>query len=112
LGISASTSKRATLATRFIGNAIARFVAIGLGKKGYDAMQQQHVDTRAYQTEHGWQAQCPTTKETYLSTAARISSDGRYVSLACACCDALLHTGDQCDPTIPQWHLYNYKAQK
>lgn len=76
-------------------------------------MQQQTIDPCAYETEHGVQAQCPTPGPsfgvTYLSTIVRVSADGRFVSIACACCDAERHTGDEYDPTIPQWHSYFYR---
>lgn len=68
---------------------------------------QHPIDTVAHQTEHGIQAQCPTTGETYIALTARISGAGAW--LLCGCCDALLHTHDDCDPTAPQWHLYEWQ---
>jgi hypothetical protein len=70
-----------------------------------------HADTlaTAYTTEHGVQAICPTTGETYISTVVRrLTWDGRKAAVACvcACCDAHLRIGEACDPKEPQWHVY------
>jgi len=67
-------------------------------------------DVTAYQTEHGIQAVCPTTHETYIALTARIS--GGNVWTICACCDALLNTHEDCDPTAPQWHCHVYRPME
>lgn len=71
---------------------------------------QQHIDTRAYQTEHGIQAQCPTTGDTFIATEVRITQGGIW--LLCGVCDAMLNTHEACEPTLPQWHLFEYEVQR
>jgi hypothetical protein len=53
-------------------------------------------------------AECPTTHELFTADHARRQSIGAraVVWLLCPSCDALLHTGDDCDALLPQWHLY------
>jgi hypothetical protein len=55
-----------------------------------------------------YQAECPTTHTLFLSMTGRHTGvSGRAaVWCVCACCDADLHTGDDCDPRAPQFHLY------
>lgn len=55
-----------------------------------------------------FQAECPTTHTLFLSmTGRRTSVAGRAaVWMTCACCDSELHTGENCDPCAPQFHLY------
>ena len=69
----------------------------------------QDFDPRAYQTEHGVQAQCPTTGERYIALTTRITSSGIWS--ICACCDALRNTGEQCDPQAPQWHCHQWGTE-
>jgi hypothetical protein len=67
------------------------------------------LDTAVEVSPGMFQAECPTAHALFLSmTGRRQEIGGRAVVwLLCAVCDALLHIGDDCDPTEPQWHLYN-----
>jgi hypothetical protein len=62
----------------------------------------------AHATEHGVQAICPTTYETYLAVDTRPASFSGHQAIACACpcCDAHRRTGKDYDPRERQWHLY------
>jgi len=55
-----------------------------------------------------YKAECPTTHEEFVTGNVRKHAIGAQpvVWLLCACCDALMHTGDDCDPCEPQYHLY------
>lgn len=57
---------------------------------------------------HTYQAECPTAHEEYVCEQPREMSVGArpMVWLLCPCCDALLHTGEDCDPSQPQYHPY------
>jgi hypothetical protein len=55
--------------------------------------------------EGGYMAECPTTHELYICVSPRTVGSG-VVALVCACCDAMLRTGDACDPLEPQFHIY------
>ena len=52
-----------------------------------------------------YRALCPTTGDIYLSSIIRPLA-GPYVALGWAICDAERQTGDDCDPTQPQYHTY------
>lgn len=65
---------------------------------------------RAYESERGIQARCPTTGETYITSRARFTTvgGGRAVWCSCRHCDAYRHirTDKEFDPSHPQQHLY------
>jgi hypothetical protein len=65
---------------------------------------------RAYQSERGIQATCPTTGDAYITSRARFTSVGGLRAVWCDCrhCDTSRHvrTDKDFDPSQPQSHLY------
>ena len=53
-------------------------------------------------------AECPTTHTLFVADHVRQQFIGAraVVWMLCPNCDALLHTGADCDPREPQWHIY------
>lgn len=65
---------------------------------------------RAYESERGLQATCPTTMQAYVPLRVRFTKLGcrRAVWLECRLCDTHMHTRTDrdFDPAHPQSHLY------
>ena len=65
---------------------------------------------RAYQSERGIQATCPTTGDAYITSRARFTTVNGLHAVWCLCrhCDTSRHirTDATFDPSQPQSHLY------
>lgn len=65
---------------------------------------------KAYQSERGIRATCPTTGDAYITSQARFTTvnGARAVWLTCRHCDAERHvrTDAAFNPSQPQVHLY------
>ena len=65
---------------------------------------------RAYQSERGIQATCPTTGESYITSRARFTTFGGHRAVWCVCrhCDTERHVRSDAafNPSQPQTHLY------
>jgi hypothetical protein len=65
---------------------------------------------RAYQSERGVQATCPTTGDAFITSQARFTTVGGLRAVWCLCrhCDTSLHIRSDADfdPAHPQSHLY------
>lgn len=65
---------------------------------------------RAYQSERGIQATCPTTGDAFITSRARFTTVAGRRAVWCDCrhCDAMRHTRQdkEFDPSHPQTHLY------
>ena len=65
---------------------------------------------RAYRSERGIQATCPTTGDTYITSRARFTTFNGVQAVYCTCrhCDAhrRIRSDPAFDPSEPQVHLY------
>ena len=65
---------------------------------------------RAYQSERGIQATCPTTGEAYITSRARFTTFGGHRAVWCDCrhCDAMgrIRSDREFDSAHPQVHPY------